>query len=334
MFAYNAPVPPDQFVGRPLVLDGVCGRLNHPEVSSSSVVGGPKTGKTSLLRYLASEHADKLLPKIPKANRLYFDAGILASTGKSSDFWAGIFRDLSNQSNVPNLKVVLKKAVTRARAGSLDVFDLEDVFDAYAKMGSPVVLLIGNFQALLRNTQFWPPDNFLHVIRSLGQRRPRGVAFVLGTTRPLLDLWDPTRNASPYYNIFMTFSLGLLEAAEVSDLVMRALASANLPREPTLEPLVLSAGFKHPRLTSYVLWLCLTNLLSGKSPSPSEIEEEFADPDGLMVTLIREIRALLAPSELLLIKKATDAPGSLSDAEKKNLTRLQEYGLLPPGTAI
>jgi hypothetical protein len=334
MFAYDAPVPPEQFVGRMAVLDQIAQRLNHVQVLSASIVGGPKTGKSSLLRYLSSAEADGLLPKIPKSNRLYFDAQGLAGAARSFDFWAGVFRDLKNQSEKPPLKDSLTQALAKARAGSLDVFDLEDVFDEFAQVGAPVILCIGNFQALLRNPNFWPPDNFLHVVRSLGQRQPRGIAFVLGTTRPLLDLWDPTRGASPYYNIFLNFSVGRLEDAEVTALVASALSHASLPADPALGQLVLSAGFNHPRLTSYAIFLCIQSLQSGQQPSPEQIARAFAEPDGLLVALIREIRAQLAPSELRLIELSKNAPSSISASQKAALQRLKDYGLLPPGITV
>jgi len=81
----EAPLPPRDFRGREQVVQMICQRLMNAQRLSTSVVGGPWTGKTSLLRFLASEEANFRLPGL--AYRVYVDAQLLSSTSRPPDFW-------------------------------------------------------------------------------------------------------------------------------------------------------------------------------------------------------------------------------------------------------
>lgn len=54
---FDSTLPLTEFTGRRDLISQICQRLQHQELLSSSIVGGPKTGKTLLLRYLASAEA-------------------------------------------------------------------------------------------------------------------------------------------------------------------------------------------------------------------------------------------------------------------------------------
>src|SRR2546428_13304238 len=205
---FDSTLPLAEFNSRNDLISQICQRLQHQELLSSSIVGGPKTGKTLLLRYLVTPWADAYLPPPPSFVRVYIASQLFSSSASSFDFWASVFRELRSRLQSTPLAAMLDTCLQRARDHTLDVCDLEDLFDACAGHSVPVVLLIDDFDALLKNANFWPPDKFLHVVRALGQRFPRGLAFVLATPRPLLDLWDPGRGASPYYNIFTSLPAG------------------------------------------------------------------------------------------------------------------------------
>lgn len=233
------------------------------------------------------------------------------------------------------LAATLDTYLQRARDHTLDVFDLEDLFDACANRKTPVALLIDDFDALLKNTSFWPPDNFLHVVRALGQRYPRGLAFVLATPWPLLDLWDPGRGASPYYNIFTTLPAGRLQDQDITSFVQQALTTAKLTADAAeVIELVRAAADYHPYLAHYVTWLCIEELRAGHKPEPAGIAEKFRDADGPVVWLVRQIRAALTPSERQLLETLHTNPAQLTPPQKNTLRRLKGYGLLPPGTRI
>ena len=62
MITPDAPVLPTEFAGREKAINKVRDQLLSREVLSAALVAGPRTGKTSLLRYLASPFADPIFP--------------------------------------------------------------------------------------------------------------------------------------------------------------------------------------------------------------------------------------------------------------------------------
>jgi len=68
-FFYGNPVPPDQFIDRRRELRRIVGRIVN-RGQSTAIVGEPRSGKTSLLDYLAAPEARELYSACEK--RLVF----------------------------------------------------------------------------------------------------------------------------------------------------------------------------------------------------------------------------------------------------------------------
>jgi hypothetical protein len=323
--APGSPIPPSGFRGREKAITEVAQRLLDPERLSTSIVGGPKTGKTSLLRYLASPAADPRLPGLDY--RVYFDVQVLSAKSSPKDFWVGVLRELKNHHRPPpaGIPAVIDQKLVQAQ---IDGYDLEDVFDGFGKSGSTVVLLVDNFELLLSNSSYW--GDFFHMIRALGQRHPRGLAWVIGTPRLLLDLWSD-HLGSVYYNIFATITMGSLSEDEVRAFIRRDLAPLNLASTADAEDLVLAASDGHPYLVQVVTSLILKE---GKVPDSSVIRAAVRDPNGDFVSLAHQIRATLTPSERLWLETLRTAPDQLTDFQRRSLARLKDYRLLPPGTRL
>jgi hypothetical protein len=328
-FVYDAQLAPQDFIGRSEAVKLVSDRLSHAEVLSSSVVGGPKAGKSSFARYLASSQTTALMPQIPDSNRVYVDAQALSVAATSFDFWRAVLRPLDSKDSP-----AVGEAIKRAVDGKLEVFDLEDVSDGFGKLAQPVVLFVDNFESLLNNANFRPPNDFFHVIRSLGQRHPRGIAFVLTTPRPLLDLWDPDWKASPYYNIFVTVPLGPLTDGEVRAFVKAKMAAAVFQEDSAIEQVVLSASYGHPYLASFVTSLCIEALIAARTPDPAEIGRALRDPEGPAASLSLQVRAVLTASERQLLNIVKSSTQSVTARQKETLRGLHKYALLPPGIEV
>jgi hypothetical protein len=320
-------IPPADFPGRTPAVKITCDRLAGSEFLSTAIVGGPKTGKTSLLRYLASDYVKPSLPNNASVRRVYVDADLLGLKASAFDFWIRLLRQLRTQESA--LAPLLTPAITKAENEKLNIYHLEDLFDQCAAQKIQIVAIIDNWESLLRNPNFWPPDNFLHLVRYFGQRVPRTLAFVLASQRPLLDLWDPTKGASPYYNVFMSVEIPRLADAEIESYVKTALAGVNGLGD--LVAMVNAASYGHPRLVSYVAWLCGEIVAKKESPKTAAIEEAFQDPDGPLVKLVQEIRGALSPAERQLVDLARNNQAALSSTQKDRLRNLARYGLLPPG---
>jgi hypothetical protein len=327
--SFEGPLDPQSFRGRAGILKQIFDRLQNKALLSSSIVGGPLTGKTSLLRYIASAQADKLAPKVL---RIYVDAEPLGANARPTDFWISVFRALGRLQLPAALATALTKVLERARDNKLDIYDLEDLFDSFAGAGTPVAIAIDNFQILLNNTNFWPPaTDFFHVARSLSQRLPRGVAYITATLRPLLDLWDPTRNASPYYNIFANILVARMDGADVRALVIAHCDSAGVNHDGALVDLVSAASDQHPYLLGRVAHFLVQRLVAKEAADIDSLGVLVDDVNGPYVTLTRQIRLNLAAWERQLL----DSPRQqLSSSNRDILVRLRDYGLLPPGTEV
>jgi len=328
--SFEGPLDPRSFRGRTSILNQIFSRLRSQELLSSSIVGVPLTGKTSLLRYFASPQASQ---HCPQTLRVYVDAEPLGGSAQSTDFWISVFRSIGKLQLSVNLAQILAEALARAKANTLDLYDLEDLFDAFAESKTPVAIAIDNFQILLNNNNFWPPgSDFFHVARSLAQRLPHGVAYVTTTTRPLLDLWDPTRNASPYYNIFANILVARMDQADVKAIVEMQCAIAGVACNNSLVDLVAAASDQHPYLVGRVAQHLVNRMAEQKPADVDCLAALVNDPNGPYVTLTRQIRVSLAPWERQLLDALRDQ--QLSVANRDILARLRDYGLLPPGTEI
>jgi hypothetical protein len=186
MFAFDPPLPPSRFHGRADIVGGVETRLTHPEFLSSSIVGGPKFGRTSVLRYVARAPS-RLAADDARVIHVLYDAEMLGQNADAGAFWNGILRGMRAHPDMASHRNSLDAAIGRAGAGSLDEYDLQDVFNAVGAAGKRVAVLIDNFENILRADVFWTKNDFFHQIRTLGQQQR--LAFVVASPRPLLDYW-------------------------------------------------------------------------------------------------------------------------------------------------
>lgn len=205
-FPIDSPILPNEFKGGSAIIHQVCERLDQVGRGSTSLVGGPKTGRTSLLRYMASADASAKYPSLAKSRNAYIPGDSIGSTALPSQFWVRCFRELSKVT-MGQLQDLLTDPLEKAKNNTIDLYDLEDLFDAFANENSPVVLFVDDFDNLLRNNNFWPPNDFFHIVRSLGQRVPRGLSFVVATPRPLIDLWDANKGLPLFTTYLSTYRL-------------------------------------------------------------------------------------------------------------------------------
>jgi len=327
----SATIPPNEFKGRNSIIKQVCQRLDN-QLSSSCLVGGPMTGRTSLLLYLTSEHAQAKYPILAKSKNVYIPGGTFGSTTTPSEFWVRCFKELLRQINLGTFQATVDKVLKEAETNTIDIFHLEDVFDTFARANSPIVLFVNDFENLLKASEFWPPDNFFHIVRSLGQRVPRGLAFVITTPRPLIDLWDPTKGASPFYSIFENLAMGRLEKEEIQTVVRDIFSSAGVRSDENVEDLVIAASDQHPRLVNYVAGVCADMLNEGKTITESALSQLFREPGGVVVTLIRQMRGHLTVIERQWLDMTQSDFDTLRKNQKELLRKLWDYGLIPPGT--
>jgi AAA domain len=321
------PLPPERFVGRRAALQTLCQRLRQRELFSSQVVGGPRTGKTSLLHYLASDLAAGMLADAQRCIRVYVDAHGLGSQATPHTFWLKVFRELETRSAAADVSSSLRDLTATARASAeaseLDLFDLEDVFDAFGRLQRPVVVLADEIDSIVAGASFQPPSDFFNQIRSLGQRTPRGLAFVVTTMRPLGDIVGTAAGPSPFYNHFGSVPLGPLGRDDLLELLGDRVPPPAVA--PAVDDLMAYSG-GHPYLVSHVLQRWSPPLSLGES-----LGDLASDVDGPFVRLGQQILSVLTPHERAIVTTALEDPALLLEGQRATLAKLRKYSLLPPG---
>jgi hypothetical protein len=242
-------------------------------------------------------------------------------------------REIRAHPEMEPLQAILDEAITRSQGQLLDEYDLQDFFDASARHNLRIALLVDNFDYALRNDRFWIRNDFFHHLRTLGQRVPRAVAFVVATPRSLLEYNRPGIVSSPFHNIFWNFPLGLLSERDLEAYVRQYLDNRHLQdASGTIPAVVAEASGGHPFVANFVLSLCADALEAGRDVDPDDIARQLENPDGPIVTLSHQIREILTPVERLYLNKALNGE-TLSPAERERLRQLASNGLLPPGVS-
>jgi len=329
LFTVDGPLSTQKFFGRGKAIQMVAERLASDSRGSSCLTGGPQTGKTSLLRYLCDSATAGNMVGLKGSCRVFYDAYVVGVGMKPAGFWTGVMKLLANHPATGALKDEMTERFEKAKANGIDLFDLEDVFDAYAKGNTPVVLFIDNFDILLRNQNFWPPDDFFHILRSLSQRVPRGLSFVVGSSRRLLDLWDPNKGASPFYFIFENIPVGLYEADEMIDYLKAGFAELGVAPDPEIQKFIEKASDQHPYLLNFVAKYCAEALKQGKPVNFPELEEKYKEA---ALNLTFQIREKLFTFEKDMLTLSRNNPEKLTPVQRERLRDLRAYALVPPGT--
>lgn len=329
----DSPLAPDDFVGRQRIVDDIVQRLRQTELNSTQVAAGPRAGKTSLLRYLASAH---VLPQLGPASallRVYVDAAALGRQGSVAEFWERCLREMqvglkANTSVPQSLRDTMAREQLRAESGKLSIVRLENLFDDCAAAGCPVVLLLDEFDVLLDNANFVPPVDFFDQMRSLCQRHPRGLALVMGTTRPLSDS-APTVGPSPFYNHFSFVRLGPLDDQDLHALCTARARAMSVVWPEAMTRRIAQASFAHPYLASHLIDRVLRRA-GGARLDDDDVIAMMQDPTGPYMRLAAQIDARLKPAERATVQAAL-AGAALTEAQHALLQRLRDSCLLPPG---
>ncbi|MCB0194623.1 MAG: protein kinase [Anaerolineae bacterium] len=216
-FIYNAPVPPQKFIGRYQEVDQILGSLANPARTSVAISGDPRVGKTSLLHYLRMEEAQEGMGLSPSwCHFIYLDCHTIMPF-RETTFWRFILRILgqhfkNHETLYPQIRDLLKQSTP-------DTYDLSTFFDDVAQSGHLVVLLLDEFEAV---TEYLDPEapQFLYHLRALVNRPDRGLALIVSTRMPLKQLCAGFRFAgSSFDNVFSSITLHPFNETEVDELL-------------------------------------------------------------------------------------------------------------------
>jgi len=225
-FFYGSPVSPDQFIGRRREVRRIAGRIAN-RGQSTAIVGEPRSGKTSLLDYLAApETRAKLYDE--GGERLlfsYLDAQTLGGEFSQAQFWKYALRPLQEQLVVPHPDSPLAQAYQTCQENDFGTFVLERLLAQVRADNWRLVLLLDEFDALLYHPVLNKAE-FFGSLRSLASRSRGALALVIASRRPLTTLNKETqelsRTGSPYFNFLDEITLGPWPNRDVETLLRRA----------------------------------------------------------------------------------------------------------------
>ncbi len=152
-FISSRPVRGDEFVNRENEIDIILGRTVNGE--STIVVGGPKSGKTSLLLKLIEigNNKENFQPETPSLKLIFLDARQIRDP---DDIWRTLWK------NTPSSEVNLE-------TGQITRFVLERELEVLASQNTILCLIIDDFDLLFSNPNFKDPV-FFASLRSLTTR--------------------------------------------------------------------------------------------------------------------------------------------------------------------
>jgi hypothetical protein len=224
-FFYGNPVPPDQFLGRRRELRRITGRIIN-QGQSTAIVGEPRTGKTSLLEYLAAPQTrDQLYGAAGKRFLFsYLDAQTLRGEFSQAEFWEYVLQPLRDQVAASKPGSALAEAYRMCQENNFGTFVLERLFVQAKAEGWRLIVMLDEFNDLLYHPILNTAE-FFGSLRSLATRARSALALIIATPRSLSDLNIATeqfsRAGSPYFNFLAEIPLGPLSLRDVSDLLKR-----------------------------------------------------------------------------------------------------------------
>jgi hypothetical protein len=224
-FFYGPPVPPDHFIDRRRELRRITGRIAN-QGQSTAVVGEPRSGKTSLLDYLAAPEARGLYSACEK--RLvfsYLDAQTLGGEFSQAQFWEHVLRPLHERAIAPHPDSPLAQAYQMCQENDFGCFVLERFLAQLELTVWRLVLMLDEFDVLLYHPILNSAE-FFGGLRSLASRSRGALALVIASRRPLTSLNEDTqqfsRTGSPYFNFLDEITLGPWPDKDVAELLRRA----------------------------------------------------------------------------------------------------------------
>ena len=224
-FVYGRPISPEQFINRRRELRRITSRIvNHGQ--STAIVGESRSGKTSLLDYIAAPEARKLYSASGK--RLifsYLDAQTLGGQFSQAQFLKYALGPLHEQAIAPNPDSPLAKAYRVCQENDFSTFVLERLFAQMELTVWQLVLMLDGFDVLLHHPILNSAE-FFGGLRSLASRSRGALALVIASRRPLTSINEATqqfsRAGSPYFNFLDEITLGPWPDKDVAELLRRA----------------------------------------------------------------------------------------------------------------
>ncbi len=325
-FTFGNPIDEaERFYGRKQEIRQILNRLLSSAHESTSVVGERRIGKTSLLNHLSNPQVAASLGLPPeKFCLIYVDfQGLTDITPQR--FWQRVLAKMARSVCDPDLVPAIKKL---GEQSDLDLFDLEDLFQAIHDKGMVVVLFMDEFEYVTQNPNF--KSDFFGSLRALAIHH--GVALVPSTRRELVDLCHSDElKGSPFFNIFANVVLRPFSRPEVDELLdgysQRGLVTLALPEKDFIWDLAGGYPF-FVQMAGYYLIEGKLQALSGETLTAFVVENFNQQSSGhyahLWSTCSEGEKCMLLAVLALSLQKSAGAPARTL----QNLARIRPRATL------
>jgi hypothetical protein len=247
-FVVGPPIShPRQFFGREKELKRIFGLWERLPLQNVAVIGLQRSGKTSLLRYLAN---------ITTATSVQLRPGQRTNWLSQPEPYRWVFVDFQD-ARMGERARLLRYLLTSLNMPVPDVCDLTSFIDIVSQhLQSPTLILMDEIGAGLAypelDQQFW------WSLRSLGSNFTQGQLGFLLTAHKAPDILAHARDkTSPFFNIFgHTVMLGPLSEGEARKLV----SSSPVPFDPVDTEWILAQSGGWPALLQILCHTRLTTL--------------------------------------------------------------------------
>ncbi|MEW5985706.1 MAG: winged helix-turn-helix domain-containing protein [Chloroflexota bacterium] len=225
---------PEEFHGRQVEINQILGLLRNGQ--SVSLIGPRRIGKSSLLLHLcrpATRATFHLEP--PQALFTLIDCQELGES-PPEEVYELLLTTLLDAATAASLPIETPPLTDTYRALDRALYHLQQANRA-------AVFLLDEFELLAANRHLTP--HFFARLRGLTTKY--GLAYLTASQRPLFAITaDEQILSSPFFNIFVTLSLGLFSEDEAHSLLQRRLANTAVTFAAPLVDYLLSFVGRHP----------------------------------------------------------------------------------------
>jgi hypothetical protein len=202
-FTYGNPITdPSRFFGRVREVEQIFNRLRNSEGESSSIVGGRRIGKSSLLNYLANPDVRRPYGMFPADTIfVYIDLQMVEKQTTPVRLWRYMLTRMAHECQDDELMLKVRQIIEN---DLFDNFTLADLFDAIDRAAKQVVFLLDEFENVTSNPNFDP--GFFYGLRSLAIQH--GLSLVTSSQFELIELTHSQAiRSSPFFNIFANINM-------------------------------------------------------------------------------------------------------------------------------
>lgn len=223
----------EEFLGRKHEMGQILGLCRNGQ--SVAIVGPRRIGKSSLLLHLCRPSIREAFLGSTRSIYALVDCQELGGS-PPEEVYEALLTSISDAATALEIDVRPAQRPGTYRA-------LDRVLNTIYGAGAPVVVLLDEFELLAANERLTP--YFFARLRGLTTKY--GLAYLTASQRPLIDISAHEEIlSSPFFNIFVSLSLGIFSQDEAAQLLDQRLRGTEITFQPALRQHIFHLVGFHP----------------------------------------------------------------------------------------